>query len=122
MFDHVCCKSGAWCEKEVRNLVHTSQARRDGVMRDPVDNKVLCVAEYHGNAYHGYPSDHPLHNSEVTNRNGHKASAKELYKKTMAKMDAFVEAGYGVCYVWEHKHKLALREDVPLDDILRWHT
>jgi uncharacterized protein YndB with AHSA1/START domain len=50
------------------------------------------------------------------------ASAKALYEKTMAKMDAFVEAGYGVCYAWEHEHKLALQEGVPLEDILHWHA
>lgn len=91
-------------------------------MRDPADNKVLCVAEYHGNAYHGYPPNHPRYNGDVTNRNNHTSSAKALYEKTVAKMDAFVEAGYGVCYVWEHEHKLALREGVPLEDILHWHT
>lgn len=91
-------------------------------MRDPVDNKVICVAEYHGNAYHGYPPGHPLHNSEVANRNGHKESAKELYEKTMAKMDAFAEAGYAVCYAWEHEHRAALREGAPLEEILHWHA
>jgi len=55
------------------------------------------VYEYHGCFYHGYPPWHPKHETAVFRGNW----GPDLYKKTMARMHLFKDAGYRVVYIWE---------------------
>ena len=94
---------------EVKGLVAPHKHRPDAVRSvvriadEPgvhfVDQLEVCF--FHGNHYHGYPPEHPLH---LDGRCVDNKSSKELYDKTMDDMALFKANNYQVCYVWEHEY------------------
>ena len=63
----------------------------------------LHIYEFLGNAWHGYPREHPLHDAV-----GHiGVPFKELYTTTMARLHLFKDHGYVVHYIWAHEWSVA---------------
>jgi hypothetical protein len=84
--------SGAKVEgSEVAGLVPKRRFKPDGYVAEKKE-----AWFYHGDWWHGYPPWHPEHESFVH----HGEWGPDLYKATMDMMDAFVQQGITVRYIW----------------------
>lgn len=86
---------GSCVGEEPSNLVPGRNFKPDGYHL-----ATKTVYEFHGNYYHGYPPDHPKHETlGVSGRPG-----PELYQSTMDRMKLFKDEGYTVQYAWGHEY------------------
>ena len=71
--------------------------------RDTLDPTHLY--EFLGNYWHGYPEGHPKFNDvrSISSKTGKETRYKELYEKTMERLDIIKSLGYSISYVWEHE-------------------
>jgi hypothetical protein len=65
---------------------------------------------FHGNYFHGFPPDHPKHETYLNNGKW----GPDLYKDTMEQMALYVKHGYTVRYVWEHEYIETTRATCPV--------
>ena len=80
---------------------------------DAYDPKTGVMYEYHGNAYHGYPPDHPKHYGSSSHT---KQNNVDMYNNTMNRMQTIVEkTGDRMYYIWGHDQKSALK---PLNSVM----
>jgi len=68
------------------------------------------VWQYHGVYFHGYPPEHPNHESYVFN--GAWGPAK--YAETIEKMQRYKNAGYRVRYAWSCDYMQTRRRHAPI--------
>ena len=92
--------------KEPSNLIPGRKLRPDAWCET-----TRTVAFFHGNYYHGYPPNHPKH-ATATGVGG--STSPELYTKTMRDMQIWVDHGWTVCLVWEHRYRDVLRTKCPI--------
>ena len=91
--------------REMSGLIPNSKIQPDGYQEE-----TKTVWLFHGNYFHGYPPDHPKH--ETRGIGGKWGS--DLYKKTMEQMKLYARHGYTVRYVWEHEYIETTRAKCPV--------
>ncbi len=82
--------------REISGLIPNSKIHPDGYQEE-----TKTVWLFHGNYFHGYPPDHPKHETRGIGGQW----GPDLYKKTMEDMALYARHGYTVRYVWEHEYK-----------------
>ena len=91
------------------------------LMPDAVDFKSRTVFLYHGNEFHGVPPDHKDFEEGKSIKHGE--LLKDLYRRTMADHEAYVDANWTVQYMWEHEHHRASRSGLmSISSCLRTHV
>ncbi|CAJ1398829.1 unnamed protein product [Effrenium voratum] len=86
--------TGTWSGEEFAGLVPSRNLQPDAY--DPEARKIF---EFLGNYCHGFPPEHPQHDSFVCVSG---RPAAELHAETMARLDLFLAEGFEVVYMWEH--------------------
>ncbi|CAJ1397803.1 unnamed protein product [Effrenium voratum] len=87
-------KTGTWSGEEFAGLVP-----RRNLQPDAYDPEARKVVEFLGNYFHGFPPEHPQHDSFVCVGG---RPAAELHAETMARLDLFLAEGLEVVYMWEY--------------------
>ena len=91
--------------REITGLIPNSKIQPDGYQEE-----TKTVWLYHGNYFHGYPPDHPKHETRgIGGKWG-----PDLYKKTMEDMALYARHGYTVRYIWEHEYSETTRAKCPV--------
>ena len=91
--------------REITGLIPNSKLQPDGYQEE-----TKTVWLYHGNYFHGYPPDHPKHETRgIGGKWG-----PDLYKKTMEDMALYARHGYTVRYVWDHEYSETTRAKCPV--------
>jgi G:T-mismatch repair DNA endonuclease (very short patch repair protein) len=74
------------------------------------------VWQYHGTHFHGYPPDHPDHETYVHNGKW----GPDCYHDTVKKMQLYKNAGYRVKYVWSCDYvQTTCKGPRPLAEVIR---
>lgn len=109
--------SGEWNGyKEVEGLVLERKLRPDGFLADPTGATKGTVYLYQGNRWHGYPAGHLEHGGEQVFRSARTGAEKrirnvDLFAKTEANTETYLQAGYVVVQMWEHDFKEAEKQN-----------
>ena len=91
--------------REITGLIPNSKLQPDGYQEE-----TKTVWLFHGNYFHGYPPDHPKHETRgIGGKWG-----PDLYKKIMEDMALYARRGYTVRYVWEHEYSETTRAKCPV--------
>ena len=103
---YIACVGGSRTEgREMRGLIPGRRIQPDGYQEE-----TKTVWLFHGNYFHGFPPDHPKHETYLNNGNW----GPDLYKKTMEQMALYASHGYTVRYVWEHEYIETTRARCPV--------
>jgi hypothetical protein len=103
---YVACVGGSRTEgREIRGLIPGRRIQPDGYQEE-----TKTVWLFHGNYFHGFPPDHPKHETYLNNGKW----GPDLYKDTMEQMALYVKHGYTVRYVWEHEYIETTRATCPV--------
>ena len=103
---YIACVGGSRTEgREMRGLIPDRRIQPDGYQEE-----AKTVWLFHGNYFHGYPPDHPKHETYLNNGKW----GPDLYKKTMEQMALYASHGYTVRYVWEHEYIETTRARCPV--------
>ena len=86
----------------------------DSFRPDPSGESKGFVIQYHGNGVHGYPPDHPKHETWCT-QNCMQKWGPDQYWATVAKDERYLKAGYRVFVIWGHEFKECERKMAPRD-------
>ena len=89
--------------RQKEGLVPGTKLRPDGY-RERNEDGVSEVWLYHGDYFHGYPLDHPDHETEVANGKW----GPDAYRETWEAMSKYQDAGHVVRYVWGSDYKKTL--------------
>ena len=89
---------GGYEGREIKNLIPYRRFRPDSFVPDASGMTFGSVYFYHGSC-HGYPPDHPLHETKTyTGRWG-----PDAYKETIDMQKCFIQHGYRVFVIWGYE-------------------
>ena len=115
---HIHHNGSEWVGKEVTGLVPGRRCRPDGYVAG-TGGALGTVWLFHGNWWHGYPPEHPKHETCIA----HGRWSPDEYQATLAQMDEYARAGCAVRCVWGHEYKktTVARGPKPLRGVVRTH-
>ena len=96
---------------EESGLLPGYRYRPDSFVSDPSGATRGSVYLYHGNAWHGYPPDHPRHETWLPNG----VWGPDAFETTLEVQKLYVEYGYRVFVVWAHEFTECERARCPRD-------